>query len=129
MAWSWSRRALRSAGRVLGVAGVAAGAALALAGCNPDSGPNVAAVDTRGATVAFDSIDGLPQGQFHTLVQDLNSEAQTRRLAIASREQPSAYRVRGYLAATVGPRRQDHHLLGLGRVRPQSAAGPAHQRQ
>jgi hypothetical protein len=34
-------------------------------------------------------------------VKNLNDEAQSRRLAVISREQPSAYRVRGYLAATV----------------------------
>jgi hypothetical protein len=55
----------------------------------------------RGATVAFESIDGPPQAQFQTLVQKLNDEAQTRRLAVISREQPSVYRVRGYLAAHV----------------------------
>ena len=34
---------------------------------------------------------------------DLNDEAQTRQLAVMSREQPSAYRVRGYLAAAGRP--------------------------
>jgi hypothetical protein len=34
-------------------------------------------------------------------VQALNNEAQTRRLAVMSRESPSTYRVRGYLAAKV----------------------------
>ena len=34
-------------------------------------------------------------------MQNLNDEAQTRRLAVISRESPSAYRVRGYLAAKV----------------------------
>ena len=72
-----------------------------LAACNPDNKPNVAAATPRGATVAFESIDGPPQAQFHTLVQDLNNEAQAHRVAVTSREQPSAYRVRGYLAATV----------------------------
>jgi hypothetical protein len=55
----------------------------------------------RGATVAFESIDGPPPGQFQTLVQNLNTEAQARQLAVISREQPSVYRVRGYLAAHV----------------------------
>ena len=82
----------------------------------------------RGATVAFESIDGPPPGQFHKLVQDLNDEAQTRRLAVMSRESPSAYRVRGYLAAKVVKRR-DHDLLGLGRVRPRRAARAAHHRR
>jgi len=53
----------------------------------------------RGASVAFESIDGPPQDQFYKLVQDLNDEAQTRRLAVISRERQAAYRVRGYLAA------------------------------
>jgi hypothetical protein len=55
----------------------------------------------RGATVAFDSLDGLPPGQFRKLVQNLNEEVQARRLAVISREQSSAYRVRGYLAVKV----------------------------
>jgi hypothetical protein len=86
---------------MLSVACLIFGAALTLAACNPENKPNVAAVQTRGATVAFESIDGLPQTQFHTLVQDLNNEARTQRLAVTSRDQSSAYRVRGYLAATV----------------------------
>jgi len=48
-----------------------------------------------------DSLDGLPPGQFQKLVQNLNEEAQARRLAVISREQSSAYRVRGYLAVKV----------------------------
>jgi hypothetical protein len=35
------------------------------------------------------------------LVRSLNDEAQSRHLAVISRESPSAYRVRGYLAAKV----------------------------
>ena len=100
MASFWGLHAKRVAASLC-MPGVAAGAALMLAACNTESQPNIAAVQTRGASVAFASIDGLPQGQFQTLVQDLNTEARTRRLAVASREQPSAYRVRGYLAATV----------------------------
>ena len=79
---------------------MAAACAVALAACNPDD--HTAAVgQPRGATVAFESIDGPPPGQFHELVQALNTEAQTRRLAVLSRESPSAYRVRGYLSAKV----------------------------
>jgi len=70
---------------------------LALSGCNPD-GQTLSPAQPRGATVAFDSLDGLPPGQFQKLVQNLNEEAQARRLAVISREQSSAYRVRGYLA-------------------------------
>jgi hypothetical protein len=78
-----------------------AAVALALAGCNHDGQPTAAMAQPRGATVAFDSIDGLPPGQFQTLVKSLNDEAQSRRLAVISRDSPSAYRVRGYIAAKV----------------------------
>ena len=77
--------------------------ALVLGGCNPDN-QGLSAAQPRGATVAFDSLDGLPPGQFQKLVGDLNEEAQSRRLAVISREQPSAYRVRGYLAVKVTKR-------------------------
>lgn len=77
--------------------------ALVLGGCNPDN-QGLSAVQPRGATVAFDSLDGLPPGHFQKLVGDLNEEAQSRRLAVISREQPSAYRVRGYLAVKVTKR-------------------------
>lgn len=74
---------------------------MALAGCNHDGQPSLSAAQPRGATVAFESIDGPPPAQFRTLVQNLNDEAQTHRLAVISRESPSVYRVRGYLAAKV----------------------------
>jgi hypothetical protein len=77
--------------------------ALALAGCNPDN-QGLSAAQPRGATVAFDSLDGLPPGQFQKLVGNLNEEAKSRRLAVISREQTSAYRVRGYLAVKVTKR-------------------------
>jgi hypothetical protein len=82
---------------------VAAGV-LMLAGCGPDGQPGVNAAQPRGATVAFESIDGPPSAQFHKLVQNLNDEAQTRRLAVIARDKPSAYRVRGYLSAKVEKR-------------------------
>ena len=72
--------------------------ALMLAGCNT-TGPNASLSGTRGATVAFESIDGPPRDIFDKLVQDLNAEAQSRRLAVVSRADTSAYRVRGYLVA------------------------------
>jgi hypothetical protein len=78
----------------------AAAFALALAGCTNDGKPSMAA-QPRGATVAFESIDGPPPGQFRSLVRNLNDEAQSRQLAVISRESSSAYRVRGYLAAKV----------------------------
>jgi len=74
---------------------------MALGGCMLDSQADLSAAQPRGATVSFESIDGLPQAQFTALVQKLNDEAQTRRLAVISRDNPSAYRVRGYLAAKV----------------------------
>ncbi len=84
---------------------LAAVCAMTLAACNQQERPATLAGQPRGATVAFESIDGPPPGQFHQLVRDLNDEAQTRRLAVLSRENPSAYRVRGYLAAKVERKR------------------------
>jgi hypothetical protein len=101
MVWSWGRR-VRVTRRVWHVTGLLA-AALALAACNPDN-QGISVQQPRGATVAFDSLDGLPPNQFRQLVNDLNLEAQARRLAVISREQSSAYRVRGYLAARVTKR-------------------------
>jgi len=80
---------------------LAAAGAMALAGCTLDGKPSLLAGQPRGATVAFESIEGPPPAQFHTLVQNLNDEAQIRRLAVLSRETTSAYRVRGYFAAKV----------------------------
>jgi hypothetical protein len=107
MQWSLGGRAWR-APRRLSQPGVllAAACALALTGCDPQDNPGAFAGQPRGASVAFESIDGPPPGQFRQLVQDLNNEAQARRLAVNSRESPSAYRVRGYLAAKVMGRRE-----------------------
>jgi len=101
--WAFIRRAMRAAElyRLRAPVALAFAGSLALAGCQTGKDAGMAAAQPRGATVAFESIDGLPQNRFHTLVQDLNGEAQLRRLAVLPREQPSAYRVRGYFAATV----------------------------
>ena len=106
MQWCWGGRAWRVARQMLR-SGVLTSAlcASALAGCNLDDHPTAVNGQPRGATVAFESIDGLPPGRFQELVQALNNEAQARRLAVMSRESPSAYRVRGYLAATVVKRK------------------------
>lgn len=72
-----------------------------VAACKQDGPANMSMAQPRGASVAFDSIDGLPRPQFATLVEKLNDEAQSRRLAVMSREGTSAYRVKGYLTATV----------------------------
>ncbi len=80
---------------------VAALCAIGLGACTLEERPIISSpMQPQGATVAFKSIDGPPPGAFHQLVQNLNSEAQARRLAVVSRETPSAYRVRGYLSAT-----------------------------
>jgi hypothetical protein len=99
MGSSWGRRATSTLSRAPRSACILIWA-LALAGCNPD-GQTLSPAQPRGATVAFDSLDGLPPGQFQKLVQNLNEEAQARRLAVISREQSSVYRVRGYLAVKV----------------------------
>jgi len=80
---------------------VAAAGTCALAACTTDGQSTAMSVAPRGASVAFESIDGPPQAQFYKLVQDLNDEAQTRRLDVVSRERVSEYRVRGYIAAEV----------------------------
>lgn len=97
MQWNWSGRAARAPLSMLS----AALCALTLTACNTANSPMASAGSPRGATVAFDSIDGLPPGQFQQLVEHLNTEAQSRRLAVTSRENQSAYRVRGYLTAKV----------------------------
>jgi len=78
--------------------------ALAAAGCNTVS-PTASTGSPRGATVAFDSIDGPPRDVFDRLVRDLNTEAQSRQLAVMSREDNAAYRVRGYLGAQSSSRK------------------------
>jgi hypothetical protein len=73
-------------------------------GCTTDgTTANVALIsDTAaGPTIAFESIAGPPPGVFNKLVDDLSGEAQSRNLAVASREGAANYRVRGYLAAQV----------------------------
>ncbi|UDQ91411.1 hypothetical protein LJE71_10625 [Xanthobacter autotrophicus] len=72
---------------------------LALGACQTD-GSRMASSGGGGA-VAFDSIDGPPQATFEKLVGQLNSEAETRRVAVASRSSGAAYRVKGYLAMHV----------------------------
>ncbi|MBK5961429.1 hypothetical protein CCR97_24960 [Rhodoplanes elegans] len=68
-------------------------------------GPAVAAAPTGRATVAFESIDGPPESVFSRMVQSLTSEAQTRQLAVVSRQTPAHYRVRVYTATIVTPKK------------------------
>jgi hypothetical protein len=73
-------------------------------GCTTDgttSNVSLATGAAIGPTIAFESIAGPPPGVFNKLVDDLSTEAQSRNLAIASREGASNYRVRGYLAAQI----------------------------
>lgn len=101
MALSWRCHAKRAtACGVLRPVLVAVGV-LMLAGCGPDGKPILSATQPRGASVAFESIDGPPPAQFQKLVKDLDNEAQSRKLAVVARDDQAAYRVRGYLAAKV----------------------------
>jgi len=109
---------------------------MALSACNPQDSPGAMAGQPRGASVAFESIDGPPPDQFRQLVQNLNTEAQSRQLAVMSRDSASAYRVRGYLAAKVAKRettiswvwdvfdRDDHRAL---RITGEETAKGAHR--
>jgi hypothetical protein len=85
--------------------GIAACLALALAasGCAnaPTSAPMASVASARGASIAFESIDGPPVAVFQNLVTTLSSEAQARQVQVVSRTGSPAYRIRGYLAAIV----------------------------
>jgi hypothetical protein len=52
-------------------------------------------------TVAFESIDGPPEPLFRKVVTQLTQEANARKVAMVSREQPAQYIIRGYMAAHV----------------------------
>lgn len=82
--------------------GVIAALVVACAACTETTSSNVALTTaSSGPTIAFESIDGPPVGVFNRLVDNISSEAQSRNVAIASREGAANYRVRGYLAAQV----------------------------
>ncbi len=112
---------MRGVRRVWHIAGLLT-VALALGACNPDS-QGVSAQQPRGATVAFDSLTACHRLSSQRLVKNLNDEAQSRRLAVISREQPSAYRVRGYLAATVA-KTSDDDFMGVGRFLTRTSTAP-----
>ncbi|MGE0062441.1 MAG: hypothetical protein AB7T86_10220 [Xanthobacteraceae bacterium] len=99
MRWGRSCRA-HSAAVVFRVCGALAVAA-SLSACNTTGNQTASLAAMRGPSVAFESIDGPPPEVFQKLVARLNEEAQIRRLAVVSRQTPSAYRIRGYLAARV----------------------------
>lgn len=85
------------------------GATLGLGGCasNSGGGPMNAQASmppAGGATVAFESIDGPPPQVFERMVNVLDSEAKLRSIAVVSRKDSAAFRVRSYLSAQVrGP--------------------------
>jgi hypothetical protein len=93
-----SRRISDFVGRRL-AAGVALLTAALMAGCATNGPPSASMTVARGASIAFDSIDGLPESQFHKLVRLLSEEAESRQLAVVTREIPAQYRVRGYASA------------------------------
>lgn len=82
------------------------GIVLGLGGCvsNSGGGPMNAQASMSpagGPTVAFESIDGPPPQVFERMVSVLDSEAKLRSLAVVSRQDSAAFRVRSYLSAQV----------------------------
>jgi len=83
-----------------GVATLLLVAACALGGCAGNGAASGSfAMASDSPTVAFESIDGPPPPVFERMVSVLDSETKLRSLAIVSRENPAAYRVRSYLSA------------------------------
>ena len=78
---------------------------LATAGCDTLSSPTASISSPRGETVAFESIDGLPEPTFRKLVRDLTEEANARQVVVLSREGAAQYRIRGYASAHVQGKR------------------------
>ncbi len=89
--------------RRLGPAAAALLAAFALAACQTGDGSKpVAGISSSGSkSIAFESIDGPPEPVFNKLVASLTSEADAQQVQVVSRDSDAAYRVRGYLAASV----------------------------
>lgn len=96
------RRAARAPIACVQRAAAAALLAALLSGCMTSGPPAFTPVSAGAApTVAFESIDGPPAPVFSRLVQNLQSEAEARQIAVVSRQGAANYRVRGYLAAQV----------------------------
>lgn len=89
--------------RRLGPAAAALLAAFALTACQTGDGSKpVAGISSSGSkSIAFESIDGPPQPVFDKLVASLTTEANAQQVQVVSRDSDAAYRVRGYLAASV----------------------------
>jgi hypothetical protein len=93
-----------AAGRAALLLATLCGLGFGLGGCaNIGSASGNASMASAGSgpTVAFDSIDGPPPQVFDRMVSLLDSEARLRNLAVVSRNDQAAYRVRSYLAAQV----------------------------
>ena len=85
-----------------GLAALLLVAACSLGGCaggGAASGSFAMAGDSP--TITFESIDGPPPQVFDRMVSVLDSETKLRSLAIVSRENSAAYRVRSYLSAQI----------------------------
>src|SRR6266702_38740 len=92
-----SRMALRAC-----VAALSLTAACALGGCAGNGAASGSfAMASDSPTIAFESIDGPPPPVFDRMVSVLDSETKLRSLAIVSRENSAAYRVRSYLSAQI----------------------------
>lgn len=104
MDWRGVATGLKAVGRARLLVLVAiAGAVSGCAGGN-QGGPMAAmasATPPGAQTVAFESIDGPPPQVFDRFVRVLDNEAQTRNVAIVSRDGSAGYHVRSYLSAQV----------------------------
>jgi hypothetical protein len=74
---------------------------LCAAACTTNDGLTTGSIATPRVSVAFERIDGPPEGVFRKLVQNLSEEAEVRQIAVVSRETSARYRIRGYMAAHV----------------------------
>jgi hypothetical protein len=104
-------RPARTALAVLKFVILGLGAGLAVAGCTTSGLPALdltavsAGIGGAPGTVAFEGIDGPPEGLNDKLKVRLAEEANARNIASVSRMQPSQYRIRIYLQAIVEGRR------------------------
>jgi hypothetical protein len=70
-------------------------------GCTTDGAPGVVRATADSPSIAFESVDGPPAAVFTKFVGALAAEAESRQLAVVSRQAPATYRVRVYVAANV----------------------------
>jgi len=68
------------------------------AACTLDGQTALPTTATPRASVAFEQIDGPPEGVFRKLVHELSREAQARQIAVVSHKEAARFRVRGYVA-------------------------------